>query len=163
MKFRHKLGSIALILFFAVYAFDTTEAAPSSAPYQAYRYTHCGPLNGPLVDCLINFPTVGVNRRIELSHISCYVQGGGILSLDFVEIIVVSAQGLPLAAVTLQVTQTGETGNSDPMNVTRSFSALAGASIYSAAGTHFQADARSLRGFISMLACNLDGRSLTLH
>lgn len=156
MKNARRGGAQLLLQFVAMMALaGAPEAAVTHTPYQQYIFRSCPAGN----TCLIDFPVVPANIRIDLSNASCYIRGAGVPDLprlDFLQLLTLRADASVAGAFTLEPKQIGAFSGGV------SFAANASVGAFAPANQHFQVIARSLFGQMVTLACNLSGERVQL-
>ncbi len=146
----NRRGLALLALFLGAAINTASEAAVTRTPYQKYIPQNCP--TGNL--CLINFPAVPANVRLEITSVSCYVEAEStpiFTAMDVIQVLTVNSDGTITSAVTLVPQQVGY------RNPAVSFAANDTVSIFASATQHFQFYARSHTGQMVLLACSIGG------
>lgn len=150
-----RLWNLLSVMLAATLMTASSEAAITRSPYQQYIPRGCPSGN----ICIINFPVVPANFRVEIKSVSCYFSGQetpSLTQIDFAQLIVRRTDSSVAAAVTLVPSQTGSRSDVVTFAANDTIFAFAGA------GQHFQIYAKSLAGQFLTIACNIAGERVQL-
>ena len=154
--FRRAIAAAAIAL--GINATAVPAFALTSIPYQSYEFTQsCS------VPCVLNFAKVPLNKRLEISNVSCLVRWTAVANpmyIDNMQLLVVSATKIVTASTLAPI----PTHTMDPQvpHSHLTFSANHAVSVFATAGTNFRAIVDTTGGAAAnFFACHISGRMVT--
>jgi hypothetical protein len=154
--FRRAIAASAIAL--GVNATTVSAFALTSVPYQSYEFTQsCS------VPCVLNFAKVPLNKRLEISNVSCLVRWTAVANpmyIDNLQLLVMNATKIVTASTLAPI----PTHTMDPQvpHSHLTFSANHAVSVFATAGTNFRAIVDTTGGAAAnFFACHVSGRMVT--